>query len=277
MMARGVLAFQYEAERADTGVTALGGFPLYLELFGACGLWSTIKREMSVCGLQGWLDGQMVVSALCLNFAGGDCVDDLERLERDGGFTSVLGVAARCFLSRRERRELRRRWRRVRGRTVPSGSSMLAWLGCFHDAAAAAGRVAGTAFIPALSAGLRALWRVNDGLVGFLQGQRCEQSATLDMDATLIESHKREALPCYKGCRACQPLNCWWAELGVMLHWEFRDGNVPAGFEQLRVLKECLGKASALGVETVCLRSAARATSGSFLCIAGKARMPGSE
>ena len=58
------------------------------------------------------------------------------------------------------------------------------------------------------------------------------------MDATLIETHKRDALPCYKGFKAYQPLNCWWAEQGVMLYSEFRDGNVPAGHEQLRVLQE---------------------------------------
>ena len=65
-------------------------------------------------------------------------------------------------------------------------------------------------------------------------------SATLDMDATLIETHKRDALFCYKKFKAYQPLNCWWAEQGVMLYSEFRDGNVPAGHEQLRVLKESL-------------------------------------
>jgi hypothetical protein len=44
----------------------------------------------------------------------------------------------------------------------------------------------------------------------------------------------------YKGFKAYQPLNCWWAEQGAMLYSEFRDGNVPAGHEQLRVLQTCL-------------------------------------
>ena len=38
--------------------------------------------------------------------------------------------------------------------------------------------------------------------------------ATLDMDATLIETQKREALYCYKHFKAYQPLNTWWAEAG---------------------------------------------------------------
>ena len=39
-----------------------------------------------------------------------------------------------------------------------------------------------------------------------------------------------------------------------MLHTEFRDGNVPAGHEQLRVLKESLAMLPE-GVEKVRLRS----------------------
>jgi hypothetical protein len=35
-------------------------------------------------------------------------------------------------------------------------------------------------------------------------------------------------------------LNTWWAEHNVVLHTEFRDGNVPAGYEQLRVLQEAM-------------------------------------
>jgi len=42
---------------------------------------------------------------------------------------------------------------------------------------------------------------------------------------------KRQALYGYKGFQAYQPLNVWWAEQKVMVHTEFRDGNVPAGFE----------------------------------------------
>jgi len=62
----------------------------------------------------------------------------------------------------------------------------------------------------------------------------------LDTDATLVETQKREALWSYEGYKAYQPFNVWWAEQGVVLHTEFRDGNVPAGYEQLRVFQEAL-------------------------------------
>jgi hypothetical protein len=54
---------------------------------------------------------------------------------------------------------------------------------------------------------LRGLWQVNRALLGCLQTHQPATSATLDMDATLVETHKRDALHCYKGFKAYQPLN----------------------------------------------------------------------
>jgi hypothetical protein len=76
----------------------------------------------------------------------------------------------------------------------------------------------------------------------------------LDTDATLVETQKIEAFFSYKGYKAYQPFNVWWAEQKVVVHTEFRDGNVPAGYEQLRVFKEALEMLPE-GVEKVYLRS----------------------
>jgi hypothetical protein len=108
--------------------------------------------------------------------------------------------------------------------------------------------------IPQVTAQLQGLWRTNQALLEFLQRKQPSASATLDMDATVIPTHKREALYCYKGFKAYQPLNCWWAEQNVMLYSEFRDGNVPAGYEQLRVLQDSLSYLPA-SVKKVSLRS----------------------
>ena len=74
------------------------------------------------------------------------------------------------------------------------------------------------------------------------------------MDATLIETNKKDATYCYKGFKSYQSLNTWWAEHQVIVHSEFRDGNVPGGFEQLRVFKEAL-ECLPSGVERFRLRS----------------------
>jgi hypothetical protein len=52
---------------------------------------------------------------------------------------------------------------------------------------------------------------------------------TLDVDASLVESQKASAKYCYEGYRAFQSLVVEWAETGLVLADEFRDGNVPAG------------------------------------------------
>jgi hypothetical protein len=253
MLAQGVLGFQYEAEPSSAGLTSLAGLPLYLDLIHASGLAEAIRQHVRVAGSQGWLDLQMVLALIFLNLAGGDCVQDLDRLEGDSGFAAVLGAIERDLLSRAERRSLTARWRRERERAVPSPTAAAAWLERFHDPAAPQA-VAGSAFIPEVTKELQGLWQVNQALVEFMQTHQPAAHATLDMDATLIETHKRAALPCYKGFKAYQPLNCWWAEQGAMLYSEFRDGNVPAGHEQLRVLQTCLSHLPA-SVTRVSLRS----------------------
>jgi len=239
MLAQGLLDFQYESDSSSHGLTSLAGLPVYIDLIKASGLDAAIRRHVGAAGSQGWLDIQMVLAVIFLNLSGGDCVEDIEKLERDSGFSAILKAIERELLSRAERRSLKSRWRRERCRALPSPSALLGWLERFHDGVSPKA-VAGTAFIPAVTAELRGLWRVNQALLEFQQKHQPATSATLDMDATLIETHKRDALFCYKHFKAYQPLNCWWAEQGVMLYSEFRDGNVPAGHEQLRVMKESL-------------------------------------
>jgi hypothetical protein len=222
MLPQGVLGFQYEVDRSSSGLTSLAGLPLYLDLVEAIGLGPAIRQNVRVAGSQGWLDIQLVLALMFLNLAGGDCVGDLERREADSGFAAILRAIERDVLSASERRSLKTRWRRLRERTVPSPSAASAWLERFHDPAAPKA-VAGTAVIPAMTEPLGGLWRVNQALLGGIQTHQPASSATLDMDATLIETHKRDALPCYKGFKAYQPLNCWWSEQGAMLYSEFRD------------------------------------------------------
>jgi len=62
------------------------------------------------------------------------------------------------------------------------------------------------------------------------------KEATLDIDATLAETTKREALFCYDGYRAYQPITSYWAETGMAVVSEFRDGNVPPGDQSLGIM-----------------------------------------
>jgi hypothetical protein len=272
MVAQGVLGFQYASDSSNAGLTSLAGLPLYLDLIHVTGLGAAIRQHLHVAGRQGWLDIQMVLAVVVLNLAGGDCVEDLERLETDAGFAAISRAIERDLLTRAERGSLKARWRRERERAVPSPSALSGWLERFHDPAAPKA-AAGTAVIPAVGAELLGLWRVNQALVEFMQTRQPSASATLDMDATLIETHKRDALPCYKGFKAYQPLNCWWAEQEVMLYSEFRDGNIPAGHEQLRVMKDCLRHLPA-SVKKVSLRSDTAGYQEELLLYCGEGKDP---
>lgn len=249
------LPYEYAIEDGKSGLTALGGLPIYLELAAATGLLKAIDSHLHIrTGEQGWSDRQIIVALLLLNLAGGDSVNDIERLEGDEGFCRILKKAEQQGLTRKDRRDSQHRWRKGRTRALPSASVLFRYLENFHSPEQEQLREEGKAFIPAANEHLKALGRINKELAGFETVKKTEETATLDMDATLAETSKKQALYSYKGEQAYQPLNTYWYERGVILHTEFRDGNVPAGYEQLRVLETvltCLPE----GVKKVRLRS----------------------
>jgi hypothetical protein len=222
-------------------MTGLGGLPSYLDLAHVLGLSKSIDEHLGVRVFsQGWSDSEVVMGLVMLNLAGGDCVEDLKILEGDKGFCRVLNRTQMHRMSRQQRRASERRWRKERRRSVPSPSAVFRYLSAFHDAEQERLRGASKAFIPKANAHLNGFAKVNEDFLAFVQGNNPQQTATVDMDATLVETNKSEALFCYKGFKSYQPLNSWWAEQGVVVHTEFRDGNVPSGFEQLRVFTEAL-------------------------------------
>ena len=221
------------------------------------GMSKSIQRHLKIRKSgQGWTDNQIVLSLVLLNLAGGDCVDDIKMLEADDGFCEVLKKAEIHGLKRKVRRTMLRRWRKEKTRTVPSPSSIFRYLARFHDIEQERLRQPGKAFIPAPNEHLQGFVEINKELSAFSGFQNSGSTATLDMDATLVSTNKIDALFSYKGYKAYQPLNTWWFEQGIILHTEFRDGNVPAGFEQLRVFREALDCLSrCIGIKTVRLRS----------------------
>ena len=80
-----------------------------MELWRAAGLEQAVARHVAVSGAQGWSDQQMVSALLLLNLAGGEGLDDLDRLEADSGLCRLVRVAEAHGRSRRERRAEARR------------------------------------------------------------------------------------------------------------------------------------------------------------------------
>ena len=262
-MPQGTLPFQYAEEVRSTGVTALSGLAAYMDLARVAGLSESVRRHVGVREEgQGWTDAQMVTSLILLNLAGGECVDDprssrgqaLRVLEKDEGLGRLLRMSETHRMRRSERRNREKRWRKERRRSVPSPAAVFRYLSEFHDSSEEDRRKPHKGFIPTANDALGGLGKVNADMVEFVGSHSGHAQATLDMDATLIETHKHEALYCYKKYKAYQPLTAYWAEADQIVHSEFRDGNVPAGHEQLRVLKQSLGYLPS-GVGRVLLRS----------------------
>jgi len=76
------------------------------------------------------------------------------------------------------------------------------------------------AYIPSESEALLALGRVNALLSRVVAEKNGISQATLDHDATVIESHKKQALRHYKGGRGYQPSVVYWCEADQVLGGE---------------------------------------------------------
>jgi len=112
-----------------------------------------------------------------LHAAGGECGEDFERLRGDPGLAEMIG------------------------HELPSPRAALEFLYAFHQdeklAEARQQRLPGElAYIPEETVPLEGLGRVNRDLVQRF-GERApdQRLATVDQDATIIESHKQQALP----------------------------------------------------------------------------------
>lgn len=253
-MSQGLLGFQYEVEKKESGLTAMAGLPVYLEFAHVMGLMGHLRTHLEISNDdEGWRGDRVIMGLVLLNLAGGDCVDDLRILESDEGFCRVFREIEGSVLPGKVRRAKNRELNKTSA-ILPSSSTVFRTLRMFHDPLQESLRESGKAFIPSSNERLRGLMSVHKDFIADVQRRSPEKVATLDMDATLVETNKKDALHCYKGYKAYQPFNTYWAEQELMVHSEFRDGNVPAGFEQLRVFKEAIGSLPD-GVKKVFLRS----------------------
>src|SRR5271165_716985 len=99
------LLFEMDPEPAPEILTALGGVPLVVQAFRSLGLPTSVKRHVHVKERQrGYDEATFVESFVVLNAAGGECLDDFERLRADPGLGELIGhevpspEAARKFL-----------------------------------------------------------------------------------------------------------------------------------------------------------------------------------
>jgi hypothetical protein len=226
----GLLPFKLIEEESGEALTSYGGLPLVVETCEALGLARLVKQHVRIKQRnRGYAESKYVESVIALIAAGGDCLEDIERLGSDAGLKLLLGE-------------------------MPSAEAVRFFLYGFHDEKLLEERPEQGAFIAPETKPLAGLWEVNREVV--LKASRKEEpkQATIDQDATVVESHKEQSRMTYLGERGYQPVINYWAEQDLILSDEFRDGNVPAGMDCLTSFLRAT-KALPHSVETIYFRS----------------------
>jgi hypothetical protein len=205
--------FEIDARPLDEMASPHAGLLATSRAFRALKLPGLISANLELKQRQrGPSDAQYVESLVLLQTVGGECPEDMSLLAGDPCLERGLGFA------------------------LPKVSAVRTFLNRFHEADLELTRPAREdqkSFIMPSSEPVAGLQQVQAGLVRQIaqlyaqQGQPLRQ-ATVDQDATIIESHKEAARPHYEGGRGYQPMVAVWAEADLVLADEFRDGNVPA-------------------------------------------------
>jgi len=170
---------------------------------------------------RGFSEAQLIESICLLQSVGGECPEDMRLLLGDQCLERGLGYQ------------------------LPSVTAVRDFLERFHDPKLEQlrpERETQKSFLFPASGPVRALQEVQSGLVRRIaklyekQGQP-QRIATVDQDATIIESHKAAAYHHYQEGKGYQPMVAVWAEADLVLADEFRDGNVPARQDPLGCAK----------------------------------------
>ena len=200
------LEIEFAAGLAEE-VTTHAGVALLVETARRSGVIAAADRALPAkINPKGLTQGQLVESFVLLSALGGECLDDLQKLRQDQGLAVLIGYQ------------------------LPAPSTARGFLELCHDEQALAKRPLQGSFIPSESPRLAGLREpVRQSVRAYVAAVKPSREVTLDVDAHLVESSKREARPTYEGFRGYQPLLVTWAQTGLILADQFRDGNVPAG------------------------------------------------
>lgn len=195
--------FKLEISNKIPAITSFAGLGLIqaaLDQFGLTKLMKQIKLKQ-----QGYGDDVLLQAFILLMSSGGRCYSDWDYLSKESGFAQMFGQA-------------------------PSVDAL-------------------ERYLPRLSLSIPAD-AADTGQVGYctelepLQQQLILQNwnrahkpklLTIDLDMTLLENSKDEALYCYQKTKAYQLFSAYCPELEMILVHEFRDGNVSptAGYQRL--------------------------------------------
>ena len=190
----------FKLAATEEPMTAHSGLVLHGEFIQGLGVHRWLEQEMPKPGSKrGYGAIQHVLPFLLMLTGGGRSLEDLRMIHTDQGLRRLLHLEA-----------------------LPSTDAAGDWL-----------RRAGG------GAGLSGLDRVNRRIVAHRLRNLGRTAHTLDIDATQIVAEKRDAAWTYKGERGYMPMVGHLAEAGVVIHDDFRAGNVAPASANLDFVKAC--------------------------------------
>jgi len=224
------LPFELDGRAETALITALGGVPLLIEAFRVSGAAAVLDDRVAIKRRKrGLRPSELVEGLLSLWAAGGERCEDLAHLREDAALALLLG------------------------HSFPAPQTARDFLDAFDEAVPPLWQ-GERCHVPGEGERLQGLGAANRRLIAWLQEHRPQAAATIDLDATILESQKQSAHGTYDGRRGYQPVIALWAEQDVVLADEFRDGNVPAGSGNRRMLEKALA-ALPPGVARVVVRA----------------------
>ena len=223
------LGYELDDRVEEALITGHAGVPLVIELFRASGAAAVMDAQIQLKQrARGLSVSETAESLFALWSAGGERCEDLKQLVKDRALEMLLGHAIAPATTVRDFLE------RFHAEDLP----------LLH---------AGASRVPAPSPALQGLGAANRQLLLWGQQRTPERTVTLDVDGSIYETHKRSAQTSFEGTPGYQPVSVLWAEKDLIVHEEFRDGNVPAQSGNWRVVQQALAQLPA-GIEQRYLR-----------------------
>jgi len=190
----------FKLEATEEMLTANAGLALFGEFMRGLGLQRWLTQEMPHPGSGRGYQAESYVTPLALMLTGGGrSLEDLRTLKNDLALNTLLKQT-----------------------TLPSTDAFGDWL-----------RRTGA------GQGLAGLDRINQRTVATRLRQSGITRHTLDCDASQIVAEKEAAHITYKGEQGYMPMIGHLAEAGVIIHDEFREGNIAPATQNLEFIKSC--------------------------------------
>ena len=190
----------FKLEATNEMLTANAGLALFGEFIQGLGFSRWLEQEMPLPGSgRGYMASFYVKPLVLMLTGGGRSLEDLRTLKNDTALSSLL-----------------------QQKMLPSTDAMGDWL-----------RRTGA------GEGLSGLSRLNRRVVATRVRQTGITAHTLDIDASQIVAEKEAAHFTYKGEQGYMPMIGHLAEAGVVIHDEFREGNVAPATGNLEFIRDC--------------------------------------